>query len=338
MPGSELTAPVVAGETSGSEQKKKQELPDSGLSALALVAAYHQIVCEPAQVRHELGIGARASTAVDIVRAARQLKLKARLLRNQQPARIETMPLPAILEFKDDKFVLVGRRRPDGIYRVIDAATRDVEHIPAAEIVSRWNGSIILIARRAGLKEVVKNFGLSWFIPSIWRYRRPLLNVVAAALFIQLCGLITPFFFQITIDKVLTQKSYSTLTMVFVGLLIVSAFNATLQFLKTYILNHTTSRIDVELGTRLFDHLMRLPLGYFEVRPAGQTVARMRELDNVRSFLTGQGLTAALDIPFTLLFLIVLYLYSPTLAVIVTLSIPCYVLVALLLRPILRTK
>ena len=337
MSRSEVAVQVATGQSSGSEDKK-QELPDSALSALAMIASFHQLVCEPEQVRHELGIGARAATGVDIVRAARRLKLKARLLRNQKAARIETIPLPAILELTNEKYVLIGRRLSDGTYRIIDAANRSAEHLPAAEVVSRWTGSIILIARRASLKGIVKNFGIAWFVPSIWRYRRPLLNVVAAALFVQLCGLITPFFFQITIDKVLTQKSYSTLTMVFVGLILVAAFNATLQFLRAYILNHTTSRIDVELGTRLFDHLMRLPLGYFEIRPAGQTVARMRELDNVRSFLTGQGLTAALDIPFTILFLVVLYLYSSKLAIIVTLSIPCYVLVAVLLRPILRAK
>ncbi|MGY2051719.1 type I secretion system permease/ATPase [Methylobacterium sp. JK268] len=311
---------------------------DSGLAALALVASFHQVACEPAQVRHELGLGVQPATAVDVVRGARQLKLKARLLTKQKAERLESIPLPAILELDDGRFVLLGRRLDDGKYRIIDAAARTAQHVPAADVVARWTGAIILVARRASLQKVIQDFGLTWFVPSIWRYRQPLITVLVASFFIQVCALITPIFFQITIDKVLTHRGYSTLTLVAVGLVVLGLFHVILQYLRGYILTHTTSRIDVELGARLFEHLMRLPLGYFETRPAGQTVARVRELETIRSFLTGQALTSAIDIPFTLLFVAILYVYSPLLALIVTLSIPCYVLVAVLLRPVLREQ
>ncbi|ACA18197.1 type I secretion system ATPase [Methylobacterium sp. 4-46] len=333
-----------AGRPSPDEPPKAAHAPppapviDSGLAALALVASFHQVACEPAQVRHELGLGVQPARAVDLVRGARQLKLKARLLEKQKPERLESIPLPAILEMEGGRFVLLGRRLDDGKYRIIDAAARTAEHVPADAVVARWTGSIILIARRASLQKVIHDFGLSWFVPSIWRYRQPLLTVLVASFFIQVCALITPIFFQITIDKVLTHRGYSTLTLVAVGLVVLGLFHVVLQYLRSYILTHTTSRIDVELGARLFEHLMRLPLGYFETRPAGQTVARVRELETIRSFLTGQALTSAIDIPFTLLFIVILYFYSPLLALIVTLSIPCYVLVAVVLRPILREQ
>jgi subfamily B ATP-binding cassette protein HlyB/CyaB len=111
-----------------------------------------------------------------------------------------------------------------------------------------------------------------------------------------------------------------------------------LQFLRAYTLSHTTNRIDVELGRRLFHHLFRLPLSYFETRAAGQTVARIRELETVRSFLTGQGLTSLLDLFFTLLFIGVMFIYSPKLTLIVLLAIPAYVLIAAVLRPVLRAQ
>src|SRR5208283_2503616 len=103
-------------------------------------------------------------------------------------------------------------------------------------------------------------------------------------------------------------------------------------------LNHTTNRIDVELGRRLFHHLFRLPLAYFETRAAGQTVARMRELETIRSFLTGQGLTALIDLVFTLVFIGVMFVYSVKLTLVVLVSIPVYVLIAAVLRPILREQ
>ncbi|MGB8735750.1 MAG: type I secretion system permease/ATPase, partial [Rhodomicrobium sp.] len=123
-----------------------------------------------------------------------------------------------------------------------------------------------------------------------------------------------------------------------VGLLLIGLFDVLLQYLRTYALNHTTSRIDVELGARLFDHLLRLPLGYFETRAAGQTVARMRELETVRAFLTGQGLSAIIDLAFAIVAIGVMWLYSRQLTLIVLLSMPCYMLIAFLIRPTLRAR
>lgn len=315
-----------------------QHKPDSGLSALALIASFYRIACEPAQLRHELGLGARSAGPVDVVRAARRLKLKGRVLKKQQRQRLEQIPLPAMLERADGSFAILARRMPDGKFRAVDAVTRSADHLGVQDVVPDWTGTIILITRRATLDAPDSLFGLGWFLPSVWRYRKPLTTVLLASLFIQLCGLVAPIFTQIVIDKVLVHKGYSTLVLVVVGLVVLGLFSTTLQYLRTYILAHTTSRIDVELGSKLFDHLLRLPLAYFETRPAGLTVARVRELETVRAFLTGQGMTSGLDLVFTVIFVAVLFLYSKVLASIVLVSIPCYVLVAFLLRPVIRTK
>ena len=279
-----------------------------------------------AQLRHELGLGSRPAVYGDIVRAARELKLKARALTHQKVARLQKVPLPAIVGLSDGKFVICGRRLDDGRYRMVDAITRAAEHLTPEQVAERWDGTIILITRRFSLEETIKGaFGLGWFIPAILRYKRPLISVLVASLFIQICGLITPVFFQIIIDKVLVHKGYSTLVLVLVGLLSIGFFHVILQYLRSYVLSHTASRIDVELGARLFDHMLRLPLAYFETRAAGQTVARVRELETIRAFLTGQGLTSALDLLFTVILIVVLFVYSPLLAMIVCLSIPCYI-------------
>jgi subfamily B ATP-binding cassette protein HlyB/CyaB len=145
-------------------------------------------------------------------------------------------------------------------------------------------------------------------------------------------------FFQVIIDKVLLHKGMSTLVVVVIGLLLIGLFDVVLQYLRTYALSHTASRIDVELGSRLFDHLLRLPLSYFETRAAGQTVARVRELETIRSFLTGQGLSSVIDLLFAIVAIAVLYLYSKTLTLIVLLSIPLYLIIAFLIRPSLRER
>ena len=151
------------------------------------------------------------------------------------------------------------------------------------------------------------------------KYRHLLGEVLIASFFLQLFALVSPaHFFQVVIDKVLVHTQATTLDVLVIGLLTVSFFESVLGALRTYIFSHTTNRIDVELGARLFRHLMALPIGYFQkARRAGDSVARVRELENIRNFLTGSALTLVIDLFFTVVFLAVMYYYSPLLTWIV---------------------
>lgn len=313
--------------------------PDSGLLCLAAIAGHFRIAAEPQQLGHELGLGERPCGPDDIVRMAQKLGLRARHGRNVSLKRLSTLPMPCILRSKDGTFLLLVARASEGRMRLADVVARkSIEHT-LETIAELWSGEVILITRRAfGAGANPSTFNFRWFLPSIWRYRGALSNVLLASLVIQIVALITPMFFQIVIDKVLVHKGYSTLLVVVIGLIAIGLFDVILQYLRTYALSHTTSRIDVELGARLFDHLLRLPLSYFETRPAGQTVARMRELETIRNFLTGQGLTSVLDLVFAIIFIVVLFLYSITLGAIVLASIPFYVAVAFLVLPPLRIR
>jgi subfamily B ATP-binding cassette protein HlyB/CyaB len=312
---------------------------DTGLGALALIAGYYRIAADPAQLGHELALGGRTAGADDLVRAAFLLGLKARMIKEPGATRLARLPLPAIIGLKDGGFAVLSAGPKADVRRLIDPIQRMPVDVPVDDINARCDGTMILIARRlggAGLDP--KSFGFSWFLPSIWRYRKPLGQVLIASVFVQLFALVTPLFFQLVVDKVLVHKSLSTLIVLIVGMISLGLFEGVLQYLRSYTLNHTTNRIDVELGRRLFHHLFHLPLAYFETRPAGQTVARVRELETIRSFLTGQGLSSVIDLVFALIFLAVLFLYSPTLTLIVVLSIPLYVLIAALIRPFLRDR
>jgi subfamily B ATP-binding cassette protein HlyB/CyaB len=183
-----------------------------------------------------------------------------------------------------------------------------------------------------------RTFGFRWFWPSLWRYRKPLAHVLLASLFVQLFALVTPLFFQVIVDKVLTHKSNATLLVLVIAMIVTALFDVVLQFLRTYALTHTTNRLDVELGQRLFSHLLNLPLSYFETRSAGQITARVRELETIRQFLTNQGLFSALDFVFAFVFVGVLFAYSWQLALIVVLSLPVYLILAAVVRPVLRER
>ena len=303
-----------------------------------MVAGFYRIGADPAQLTHKLAISGRTAGVEDLVRAAKLLGLKARIVRGANADRLARAPLPAIVGLADGGFGALSASSQKGKLRLVDVAHRRVEEAAPQDLIGLLNGEMVLIARRiGGAGYDPKTFGFTWFLPSLKRYRKPLIQVLVASLFVQLFALITPIFFQLVIDKVLIHKGMSTLIVLAIGLVTLGLFETVLQYLRAYTLNHTTNRIDVELGRRLFHHLFRLPLAYFETRPAGQTVARVRELETIRAFLTGQGLTSLLDLVFTLVFIGVLFLYSVPLTFVVLGSIPVYVLIATLIRPLLKT-
>lgn len=316
---------------------------DTGLLCLASIAAHFRIAAEPDQLSHELGLRAGKSGPDHLIRMAKRIGLKARHLEGVDAKRLASMPKPAILRRQDGTFVILAAHRQDNEgnlhFRIADLVLRSGKDVSSEALAEFWTGEVVLVTRRAfGAGANPATFNFQWFMPSIWRYRGALSHVLLASLVIQIFALITPMFFQIVIDKVLVHKAYSTLVVVAFGLLGIGLFDVILQYLRTYALSHTTSRIDVELGARLFDHLLRLPLSYFETRPAGQTVARMRELETIRNFLTGQGLTSLLDLVFAVVFVGALFLYSPKLATIVLASIPFYVAIAFMVLPPLRAR
>ena len=209
---------------------------------------------------------------------------------------------------------------------------------PWSEFEEQWTGRLILIVRRAKSSDLHRRFDLSWFWGAIQKYRHVMYEVLLASFFIQFFALITPMIFQVVIDKVLVHRGLSTLEVLVAGLAIVSLFDVLLGGLRTYLSSHTSNRIDVELGARIFKHLVTLPLNYFQARRVGDSVARVREIETIRQFLTGSTLTLILDLIFGIIFIGVMFLYSSVLAWIVVATIPLYVTLAIVVTPIFRSR
>ncbi len=313
------------------------ERQDSGLYALCGIAAFFRIAADPRHLQKELALIGRASDENDLVRAAVMIGLKARTITKLTEKRLNTIPVPAVARLRDGSFEVYSGRTPKGTYRLVDPVTKIARELQIDALLSELDQKLVLVGVRVGGQGMdPRKFGLGWFLPSIWRYRKPIAHVLLASLFVQIFALVSPLFFQVVIDKVLTHRGYSTLFVIVAGLAIVGLFDVLLKYLRTYALSHTTNRIDIELGQRLFRHLLHLPLSYFETRAAGQTVARVRELETIRNFLTGQALFSAIDLLFTVVAVGVLFAYSIPLTLIVLGSIPLYVLIAFLVRPTLR--
>ena len=315
------------------------------LAALCVLARLHQIAAEPAQLAHQMGWPpSHVVTMFDVLLAAKQLDLKARCSRSSVD-RLNLAPLPALAVVTDE----AGRPR------VVVLAQCDGQRVlfqdpaeaiqggrpviePLSSFATRWTGELVLVTSRVSLAGALAKFDFSWFIPSLVKHRRLFAEVLVVSLFLQLFALVSPLFFQVVMDKVLVHRGLTTLDVLVIGLVVVVLFESVLTILRTYVFSHTTSRIDVELGARLFRHLVGLPLAYFQARRVGDSVARVRELENIRSFLTGNALTLVLDVAFSVIFIAVMFFYSVPLTLIVLVSMPLYVALSVVVVPVLRAR
>lgn len=326
---------------------------DAGLWAFLSIAALHGVEADPAKLIHEYGL---PFDTQKILLAAQSLGISAKVVR-QNPERLSKAPLPAVAPSVDGSFFMLAK--------VIDATqTREQERSPELsndqrafttkaliqkvgqtpsvlsfdELTSLWTGELIFFTSKANFAGGMAQFDFSWFIPAIIKYRKLLMEILVISLALQLVGLITPLFFQVVMDKVLVNHALKTLNVIAIGLLFATVFESVLTGIRSWVFAHTSSKIDVELGAKLFRHLLGLPIAYFESRRVGDSVARIRELESIRSFLTGQAMTLVLDVLFSFVFFAVMFAYSAELTWVVICSIPVYVALSVIFTPVIRKR
>jgi ATP-binding cassette, subfamily B, bacterial HlyB/CyaB len=307
---------------------------DQGLTVLVALLRFQGIGADPEQVRHRMGMAAIG--VPEMLRYAKELGLKAKV-RSSTWERLATTPQPSIAVLRDGGYLLLGKAGDD---KAIVQAPQEPRPklMTRAEFEAVWNGQLVLMTKRAGLIDLARRFDITWFLGAIHKYRKHLSEVLVASFFLQLFALVSPLVFQVVIDKVLVHRSMSTLDVLAFALVGIAVFETILGILRTYLFSHTTNRIDVELGARLFRHLLALPLAYFQARRVGDSVARVRELENIRNFLTSSALTLVIDLFFAIVFLLVMFLYSPLLTWIVIASFPFYIGISAGATPLFRRR
>src|SRR5579859_1771474 len=307
---------------------------DPGLAALVMLLRFHGVGADAEQIRHQNGM--TRFGIPEMIRCARELGLKARAVSTRW-RRLERVPMPVIASLRGGGFLILGKVG-DGKALVQAPSSQRPEIMTQEQFEAQWDGRLVMMTRRASISDLGRRFDFTWFLGAIHKYRRLLGEVVVASFFLQVFALISPLFFQVVIDKVLVHRGISTLDVLVIGLITIAIFESILGALRTYLFAHTTNRIDVELGARLFRHLMALPLAYFQVRRAGDSVARVRELENIRNFLTSSALTLVIDLFFTFVFLAVMFVYAPALTWIVLGAFPFYIGISAGATPIFRRR
>ncbi len=183
-----------------------------------------------------------------------------------------------------------------------------------------------------------REFGFKWFVPELLKHRRIWRDVLAASLAIQLMALATPLFTQVVIDKVVVHQTMNTLIVIGIALAVVMIFSAAMSWVRQYLVLHTGNRVDAVLGTQVFEHVLRLPMRYFEHRPTGVVVARVHAVETIREFVSGAAVTLILDAPFMVIFLAIMFYYSWLLSLITLAILAAIVAISFAIVPSLRAR
>lgn len=308
---------------------------DTGLIALVTILGFYEIPADAQALLHSFAPGGGKLDKLSIVRAARAKGLKAKAGFSRL-SRLKKLPTPAIAVARDGSFFIIAKVGEKSV--LVKEAGRPAQEWPFQTLEEHWTEEVVFLARRAAAVGGSLRFGLAWFLPVVARYKTLFVEVLVASFFLQVFALVTPLFSQVIIDKVLVHRGLTTLDVLIIGLASIAVFEVVLGGLRTYIFSHTTSRVDAQLGAKLFRHLLALPMAYFESRQTGQTVARVRELENIRNFLTSSALTLVIDLGFTIVFFAVMYYYSATLTYVVLASLPFYIVISLFVTPLLKKR
>lgn len=312
-------------------------MKNTGYLCFLIVLKMLGVKCE--NTEFEMRFEKQGDVDFEIIRTAKELGLKVKTAKLKKKT-IEKLSVPVIAKCQDENYILILNNTADK-WMILNPKKGQPENVTEDKLLSLIKGDIIVLGKKAsGMNEGVDNggkrFGFSWFIPTILKYKRQFISVLIAVFVIQILGILTPLMTQVVVDKVLTHRAMNTLYTIGIGIFLVYVYELIISLCKSYLFVHTTNRIDVTLSSRLFKHLFSLPLKYFESRRVGETVARVRELDQIRSFLTGTPLSSMIDVVFIVVYIVVMFFYSTSLTVVVTASMPVFALLSIIVTPLFK--
>lgn len=303
--------------------------PDPTLTALLVVLRLLDRPLDEAELRRRSGTRGTFDLHA-VLEAASACDLQAERIK-VAPGQLARLPAPALVETREGRLLVLIRGEGEAPLLLDPATGREAPE-------ARLTGQAVVFRHGRHDSSPSPGFGLRSFLPGLLRYRGTLVQLLGASLFIQLFAMVTPLFTMVIIDKVLTTGAMSTLDVLILGLGAIALFDLAIGLLRGSLLADITNRIDVDLVARLFRHLTRLPMSYFGARKTGDTVARVRELEAVRQFLTGPSLTAVVDFAFALVFLSVMALFSIEMTAVVGVAIVGLLAIYGLAAPLMKRR
>ncbi len=321
----------------------------SGLQCLCLVGRHHGLELDEGRLAHEYALTGQEPSLETLAEMARGCGLHSRIS-TLDWEKVQTLQeaFPVLVQCRGKGYALLCniQRTKDGQPGLLalfphdgqaSGNTAPLRVLDKQAFEDTCDGQALLLKRRYSLSDERQPFGLAWFIPEFLRHKRIFAQIALAVTIITGISLLTPIFFQIVIDKVLPHHTYTTLNVLAAGMLGVILYHCLLEFLRSYLLYYTTTKIDINLSMRTFHHLMRLPMNFFESIPAGLILKHMQQTEKIRGFLSGNLFFTILDLFSLLIFIPFLVLYSLHLTgIVIGFSLLMALVVITLIKPFQR--
>ena len=311
---------------------------DSPLACFAMLSKYGSVNFRKDIIRKILENQLKTTGTISLTTCgslAEMMGFHAQLLQVSSKA-ITRLRAPALIRYLDSFAILYSISQQELVIAIPEVGILRKNPSHFGELWGEEGQVLLLQAPKNNTTK--EKFSLRWFIPSIYRYRKVLTEVLIASFFVQLFGLANPLITQVIIDKVIIQGGRDALNVLGVFLLGVALFEALLTGVRTYLFVDTTNRIDLSLGSEVIEHLLRLPLKYFDRRRVGELAGRVNELENIRQFLTGTALTVVLDAIFSVIYIAVMLFYSWLLTIVALVTVPLFALLTILVSPVIRRQ
>ncbi len=309
----------------------------TGIIAFDAVAKINRINIDVRSIIREYALSDKEIPVEELLRIVRQFEFKAKV--KELPVEIisQKYPLPAIIIKRDGSYAVLLKvnreKRTVLIYEIEDAKSKDITY---EELETITANQFIILSHKLINSQIA--FGFKWFFNEILTYKQVIAEVMLGSFIVQLFGLVAPLFTQVILDKVIVHRSVMTLDVLAFAFVVVMIFELLLNFSRKYIFLHTACKIDAKLGAKLFKHLFSLPFTYFENRKVGNIITRVRELDQIRDFITNKSVSVILDVFFSFVFIAMMFLYSPILTLLVIGFVTVIAMLYLIITPELRAR
>ncbi|PKN86818.1 MAG: type I secretion system permease/ATPase [Deltaproteobacteria bacterium HGW-Deltaproteobacteria-1] len=307
---------------------------ETGLVAIEVVSKIHSVSIDMAAVKRRYFIEDELSNA-EVLRILRDHGIRSRLKKLKTVEELIKYPAPLIFTSKSNEFHILLGKKEDKIF-IFDCNEKKPKEMIVEEFRQLWNGEAIALYPRFTKTEFFLN--MKWLFKEFYKHRPVFTAIITASFFIQLFGLVTPLFIQVIIDKVLAHHALTTLQVVAGAFMVILLFDTIMNLMRNYLLYHTANKVDASLGAKVYRHLLSLPFRYFEIRKVGNIIARVRELENLRSFMTNISLTVLLDTVFSVVFVVIMALYSVYLTLIVLAFVLAIAIISFVATPMIKQR
>lgn len=295
---------------------------NSALKSLVMAARQHGVDLSVDRLAHEYTLGGDEPDDALILKIANENNLTAKVVKIGWEKIVDLgSAFPVIARLKNNRFVIIaGYDGKDvdneGVFVLnpLDAKPT-VESVPRDKFLALWSGSVILVKRYFGLTDDEQPFSVRWIIGEFLKQKVLMLQLLLVSVILHVFALLPIIYIMIVLDKVINYEAYSTLYVIAAGVGLAFIFNGVLGYLRKYIALFFTTKFDVKLNINIFSRLLDLPMSYFQQHSASKVIKTMQQTATIRSFLMGKLFSTVLDATALLIFVPILFMYSPILSI-----------------------